>query len=77
MNPSPNIENLIAKENITMKASTKIAIVASVAAALGAFVAGVAYEVKAIKKLTTDADDALPEEILENENIVVEVIDAK
>ena len=60
-----------------MKASTKIAIVASVAAALGAFVAGVAYEVKAIKKLTTDADDALPEEILENENIVVEVIDAK
>ena len=58
-----------------MKSSTKIAIVASVAAAVGAFVAGVAYEVKAIKKLTTDADDALPEEILEN--TVVQVIDAK
>ncbi len=60
-----------------MKLSTKIAIGATAATMLGAFVAGVIHEVKAIKKLTTDVDDALPEEILEDADTVVEVIDAE
>ena len=51
--------------------------VVALAPVAGAFVAGVAYEVKAIKKLTTDADDALPEEILEDADTVVEIIDAE
>lgn len=62
-----------------MKNSTKVAIGVSIAAtaALTAFVAGVVHELKAIRKLTTDADDALPEEILaEDEESAVEVIDA-
>lgn len=62
-----------------MKNSTKVAIGVSIAAtaAFTAFVAGVVHELKAIRKLTTDADDALPEEILaEDEESAVEVIDA-
>ena len=51
-----------------MKTSAKIAIGLSIAAAAVAiFAAGVIFELKAIKKITTDADDALPEEILAQE----------
>ncbi|MBQ9761065.1 MAG: hypothetical protein IJW16_06930 [Clostridia bacterium] len=60
-----------------MKLSTKLAIGITAAAAVSAFTAGVIHEIKAIKKLTTDADDALPEEILEDADTVVEVIDAE
>jgi hypothetical protein len=65
-------------KNSGMKTSTKVAIGVAVAAtaALSAFVAGVVHEFKEIRKLTTDADDALPEEILaEDEESAVEIID--
>ena len=61
-----------------MKNSTKVAIGVSIAAtaAFTAFVAGVVHEFKEIRKLTTDADDAMPEEILaENEEAAAEVIE--
>ncbi len=60
-----------------MKLSTKIAIGATAATMLAAFTAGVIHEIKAIKKLTTDVDDALPEEILEDADCVVQVIDTE
>ena len=47
-----------------MKTSTKIAIAATAATAALLFVGGVIREIKQIKKLTTDVDDACPEEIL-------------
>ena len=51
-----------------MKNGAKIAIgVGAAVAVVSAFTAGVIYQLKAIKKITTDADDALPEEILEEE----------
>lgn len=58
-----------------MKNGAKIAIgVGAAVAVIGAFTAGVIYQLKAIKKITTDADDALPEDILEEEvDAVVEV----
>lgn len=59
-----------------MKLGTKVAIGVTAAAAVATFAAGVIHELIAIKRLTTDADDALPEEILEDEETVVEVIDA-
>ena len=55
-----------------MKNGAKIVIgVGAAVAAISAFTAGVVYQLKAIKKITTDADDALPEEILEEEAEVV------
>ena len=60
------------KENTNMKNGAKIVIgVGAAVAAISAFTAGVVYQLKAIKKITTDADDALPEEILEEEAEVV------
>ena len=57
-----------------MKTSTKIAIAATAATAALLFVGGVIREIKQIKKLTTDVDDACPEEILyEKEGICTEV----
>ena len=57
-----------------MKTSTKIAIATTAATAALLFVGGVIREIKQIKKLTTDVDDACPEEILyENEGICTEV----
>lgn len=57
-----------------MKNTVKIALGATAVAALATIVAGVVYELKQIKKITTDADDALPEEILtEEDEIVVDV----
>ena len=47
-----------------MKTSTKIVIATTAATAALLFVGGVIREIKQIKKLTTDADDACPEEIL-------------
>ncbi len=58
-----------------MKKTAKFAIGITAAAAVATMVAGVIHELRAIKKITTDADDALPEEILaEEEETVVEVI---
>ena len=55
-----------------MKNGAKIAIgVGAAVAVVSAFTAGVVYQLKAIKKITTDVDDALPEEILEEEAEVV------
>lgn len=47
-----------------MKTSTKIAIATTAATAAILFVGGVIREIRQIKKLTTDVDDAMPEEIL-------------
>ena len=47
-----------------MKTSTKIVIASTAATAALLFVGGVIREIKQIKKLTTDVDDACPEEIL-------------
>lgn len=54
-----------------MKNSTKIIIAVAAATAVASFVAGVIYELNAIKKITTDADDALPEEILAEEPEII------
>lgn len=57
-----------------MKNTVKIALGATAVAALATIVAGVVYELNQIKKITTDVDDALPEEILtEEDEITVEV----
>ena len=56
----------------TMKKNTKIIIAVAAVTAVASFVAGVIYELNAIKKITTDADDALPEEILAGEIDLVE-----
>lgn len=52
-----------------MKTSTKIAIGTAAVAATALFVAGVVREVKKIKKITAEVDDAMPEEILYEEEV--------
>lgn len=52
-----------------MKNTAKIAIGATLLAATATFVAGVIHELKVIKKMTTDADDAAPEEILSEDAV--------
>ena len=53
------------------KSTAKILIAAGVAAATAALVAGVIYELKVIKKLTTDIDE-LPEDEVPTEAIEAE-----
>lgn len=66
-----------------MKKSTKnILIGAGIATAVGAIAAAVVYELKLIKKLTTDIDEMVEEEVpmeefaLEDEAIEVEIEEA-
>ena len=46
-----------------MKNSSKFVLGVGIAAAVGAFVAGVVHELKTIKKLTTDIDEIPEEEV--------------
>ena len=59
-----------------MKTSTKIVIGATIAATATLVTLGVIREIKKIKKITTDADDAMPEEILFDEEIAAAEEDA-
>ena len=47
-----------------MKTSTKVVIGTAVVAAVALITVGVVREVKKIKKITIDVDDAMPEDIL-------------
>ena len=47
-----------------MKTSTKIVLGTAIVAAVALITVGVVREVKKIKKITIDVDDAMPEDIL-------------
>ena len=57
-----------------MKNSSKFVLGVGIAAAVGAFVAGVVHELKTIKKLTTDIDE-IPEEEVPAEEAVEEAVE--
>lgn len=70
------IENKYRKGDQIMKTSTKIVIGATVAATVTLVTLGVIREIRKIKKITVDADDAMPEEILFEDEVVAAEEDA-